>query len=211
MTLFRQELIGLSVGLLLGALTSWFAVMPWVEGLVQLQAQIPNSPMIAPCDVRLDPMRARIDALKEQRSIQQAAWNTAQERSLLLDGNGVLWDDNIPKSFNEESVKTLMTSVITSAGARVSLLQLDCTEFPCVSVLEAKRQSELDTMYGTLTERGFEHLETLRRSARRQNGNRRYLMLVAYWPQEMLKKAQRDRIGYRMDALMTPLIVNGGE
>ena len=184
--------------------------MPWVEGLVQLQAQIPNSPMIAPCDVRLDPMRARIDALKEQRSIQQAAWNTAQERPL-IGRKWSAWDDDIPKSFNEESVKTLMTSVITSAGARVSLLQLDCREFPCVSVLEAKRKSELDTMYGTLTERGFKHLETLRRSARRQNGNRRYLMLVAYWPQEMLKKAQRDRIGYRMDALMTPLIVNGGE
>ena len=211
MTQYRRELIGLTIGLVLGAIVSWFGIMPWVEASVHVHSELPTSPIIAPCDVRLDPLRTRIDALKVEFADLDSQWSDAQQKLRTLEGNGIKWGDDVPNSFREENTKTLLSSAIKKAGDRTSLLTLECTEFPCVAIIEARRESHLERLYGTLTERGFEHIETLRRSARRQAGNRYYLLLLAYWPEEMLDKSQRERVGYRMDELMTPIITSGAE
>ena len=211
MTQYRRELIGLTIGLVLGAIVSWFGIMPWVEASVRVQSELPTSPIIAPCDVRLDPLRERIDTLKSEFAALAPQWNDAQQKLRTLEGNGMKWGDDVPNSFREESTKTLLSSAIKDSGERASLLTLDCTEFPCVAIIEAKRTSDLERFYAALTERGFAHIETLGRSARRQTGNRFHLMLLAYWPEEMLNKRQRERVGYRMDELMTPILTSGVE
>lgn len=208
---YKRELIGLTIGLVLGAIVSWFGIMPWVESSVRVLSELPTSPIIAPCDVRLDPLRERIDALKSEFTALDSQWSEAQQKLRTLEGNGIKWGDDIPNSFREESTKTLLSSAIVNSGERASLLTLDCTEFPCVAIIEAKRASDLERLYASLTERGFAHIETLRRSVRRQTGNRFHLMLLAYWPEGMLNELQRERVGNRMDELMTPVLTSGVE
>jgi len=185
--------------------------MPWVEGFVHIRSDVPVASMIAPCDVRLDPIRERIQGVQAQFLVLEPEWNEAQQKRNVLDGKGMMWTDDVPRSFSEENTKTLLNAAIEQSGKRVNLVTLDCSGFPCVAILEARRQSELEQLYGSLTERGFEHLETLRRGTRKQTGNRFHLMLLAFWPEEMLSKKQREQIGYRMDALMTPLVTNGAQ
>ena len=103
-------------------------------------------------------------------------------------------------------MRVLIDAALEKSGSRLKSTDWSCEEYPCIVVLEGRSKRYFESFSEALMERGFEHVETLQRYARRSDGSRHYVWILSYWEEGAVDDALRSRVTDRMDQLLVPLL-----
>jgi hypothetical protein len=193
------------VGGVAGVVMTWGVIVPTITA--ELEAMTEGvDPMIAACDDRLVPLEKQLQQVTKDRDTQSHVVNELRASVKHLDGTPVSWDKVSSTVFQEEMIRVLVESALEKTKNRLTLLQYSCEEFPCIVVVEGRQKRYFDAFLEALTERGFEGLEILNRSAGLPGSRSRTVWMVTYWDALEAPSSIRVRITHRMDQLMEALM-----
>jgi hypothetical protein len=148
------RVLGFAVGALLGA-TATLAAWPGDETRVRRTAAAPASSTRPTNDTSLvpsaqAPSEAKDECLAERAEVMALRARLQSRESASNDAHGarradprctvVPWPPDLPEEFSEETLRKRLAEHL--AGVDV---ELDCSEFPCLAVIEGAETSELAT------------------------------------------------------------------
>ena len=202
----RTELIGLGTGALVGLVVSWGVIAPW---LTRTFTNVPpaihqESVSSGPCEARMAPLRQKRDALLGEWKALAPKVLASKTFRTSFEGQKFPWPEDVSSVFRKPAVELLVNGAIERSGERLEAVTWSCDEYPCVVVLEGRRQRYFDAFLAALTERGFLGVEILTRGTQTVEGATRYVWLLSYWDEASGSEALRDRVSVRMDAMMAP-------
>ena len=202
----KRELLGLAVGMVGGAAVTWLGLVPFLSEYVQLAPSKVSSPIIAPCESRLEPIQADVLLLRAEMTELKGEWDEVQANETQRFGKPIAWSDDVSDVYRRLGMEVLIAAAIKKGSSKLEVLEWSCDEFPCIVALEGRSLRYYDSFMNALTARGFERIEFLRRTVRRPRGTRHYIWLLSYWDEESNSDALRKRISVRMDRLMESLL-----
>ena len=204
----KIELWGLAAGLGVGAAISFGFFVPYGSGLINPDAARAErqSPMIAPCEERLTPLKSQLEDLKAELAEVGDEFDRLERKRVELEGQPFDWPEDVGKSSRRPAVETLVSAAILASGDKLQVISWDCDEYPCVFAIKGRSQRYFDSFVASLTERGFSGTERLVRSARPPRPARGYVWTMGYWDSYYGSDKLRDRVSSRMDALMKPIM-----
>jgi len=199
----RQELTGLLVGACVGGVMAWLFAIPWAIVTFQVVSDpLLDRSFIAPCDERRGPLVARRNKLFSELKALATDLSAAEALSKKLMREQTLWPKEVSETYQRGSVEAMVTGAIARSESRVVATEFQCEEFPCVVTLEGLREKGFTAFLEALKERGFSGVELLVRSVKRPRPHGGFVLVLAYWPDEVGSERLRGRVSTRMDEVM---------
>jgi hypothetical protein len=157
-----------------------------------------------------------LEALREENRILEAQVAAsrigAQFADARIEGHeGVPqpWPEDIPAAWQPEPFEAAMAAAMEAAGIGGFPLEVDCSEFPCLAMIEASalddRPDDLwDRVVAGMSDPLGGNLRTGIHASNigSQDGPSRSFGVLSFWPADRPAEGAKERMGYRADSMV---------